>query len=374
MSSDTIDTPQYPSPDDATRIFSPLTLISENDEFGTVVSAVVNPPYNTLFQTNTVTIRILPIGEHAQFESLINKINPYLDTPYCLRYIGVWNVGSETWIVQERREAVSLADLVASVECADFESVLSYVCFHLLLALQMLHKSLTHSYINPKTIFLTPDADVLLSDTALYPTLQSLLSSRRSSPGLKLWPYSKRHQTPASDIWDIGICLLSLTEDPRAISIQYRSGRSLPRFNTNPKYSAQLSAFLHTIFTDTPSPTSLLSHKFVSMSTSTALQAALDEYFKEPLQPQCYSNDVISTLYRQNQVVRCPLLGIDEFESDCFQARKWGSGDRPCVEGNYIRMLKYYKNRVLTTDIERERQVEAAVGRLEHFLDVADMM
>lgn len=375
------------------QIFSLRAVLSDDNEFGTIVSATVNHPFIAVLGLSTVTIRILPVSDHhaSIITNTVADLSRTLNHPAILKHIGVWKSSSNAlWLVTERRTHVSTATLFDAVHSADIESIIAHIARSVLLILHTLHNHfhIAHDYLRPSTIFLSDNATISLSDAGLYGVLRDSLSSRRSFPGDKLWPMlttsTASTQQPKfhSDIWDLGITLLTLVDGAASVSRLWRAGRKSPRLVNPSRWSSHFNSFLSLIFNsdnqNMPSISDLLSHRFVDGVSSTACRAAMMEYCKnkEDTNVDPHINDMIADLFRQNDaVVRVPLINIDDISTDMFHYDEWKGSDhtRPTVELSLVRIINRYKEKPLTRDVEDARGITRTLATLETFLDTVDM-
>lgn len=392
MSCDAVDTPAADDIDihaeDATSIFIPGAVIGDEDEFGTLVAATVVPRYISHIGVSKATIRILPISERyaSVLKDVVTRFSRSVSSPLLLRYIGVWRVSTETWLVSERRHTVSLSCLFDNIYSADIESIISYVARRMLQALNTLHEEhvAPHLYIRPSTVHLSADCSIVLSEVAIYTVLRDSLSSRRSFPGTKVWPVPSSRESDAiyrTDVWDLGVMLIMLVDGSANIARMYRSRRRVPALANPARWSAQFNSFISYLFgqgVSLATPSELLQHRFVAESMDTACRAAIDTFLaREESMADPFNDDLISGLFRQNEaVVRTPFISIDDVSTDHFEYETWKGVDqnRPIVELSLVRMLNICKERPLTVDVEENKANAETIAKFETFLDTADMM
>lgn len=376
--------------EDATQIFIPGPVLADDNEFGTLISASVVEDFVRQLRVSTVSIRILPIGHrHANaLRDVTTRISETIKTPDVLRYIGVWEVSpSETWLVSERRRCISVQNLLSNVHSHDVESIIAYVAQRCFKALHILHTEFSqpHTNLRPGNIYLCEDGSICFGDVGIYHVLSEPLRSRRSLPGVKIWPFPNENHASRNqaDFWDLGIAVLLLVEGGASVARMWRSGRRTPRLSNPSRWSAQFNSFLSITFTlsndKLQGASELLKHQFLSDASSTACQSAMAEYLasrEEPI-PGQYMNDTISTLFRQNSaVVQAPLINIDDIATDQFTYDQWQGGhqSRPTAELSILRMVRTSKEQPLPRDVEESKSLSQTIGTLETFLETADMM
>lgn len=376
--------------EDATQIFIPGPVLADDNEFGTLISASVVEDFVPQLGVSSVSIRILPIGHrHANALRVVTmRISETIKTSDVLRYIGVWEVSaSETWLVSERRRCISVQNLLSNVQSHDIESIVAYVAQRCFTALHTLHTKFgqPHTNLRPENIYLCEDGSICFGDVGVYHILNEALRSRRSLPGVKLWPFPNENHVSRyqADIWDLGIAVLLLVDGGASVARTWRSGRRTPRLSNPSRWSAQFNSFLSVTFSRSndrvQGAIELLKHKFLSEATSTACQSAMAEYLanRDELIPGQYMNDTISTLFRQSTaVVQAPLINIDDISTDQFTYDQWQGADqsRPTAELSILRMVRTSKEQPLPRDIEESKGLSQTIGTLETFLETADMM
>ncbi|KAI0560483.1 hypothetical protein FGB62_112g07 [Gracilaria domingensis] len=121
----------------------------------------------------------------------------------------------------------------------------------------------------------------------------------------------------------------------------------------------------------------MLSHRFVSDTSSTACVAAVAEYFERcaDLTAEPYRQDIINTLCLKNDVaIQAPLISIDDYATDLFSCDQWSGMDpyRPTVELSLARMLANCNQRPLTVDVEKNKGMQRTIATMQTFLDTAD--
>lgn len=377
---------------DPAQLFIPGPMVSDEDEFGTLISATVAGEYVTELGLSKVFIRILPVGcrAAAALREAVFKVRRRVRNELVLQYIGVWDISpNETWLVSEGRRIVSLKILFASIQSYDIESVVSYIARICLTALQKLHDGYgqPHTYLRPSNIYLSEECVVCFGDVGIYNALSEHLKSRRSLPGVKLWPHPRERDGSISpwhvDLWDLGITILELIDGGAALARMWRSGRQTPRLLNPSRRSAQLNSFLSLLFTAATEKNvpreELLLHRFVLGSSSSACRATLAEYMSshEELIAGPYIQDTISNLFRQNTaVVRAPLINIDDISTDHFRYEHWNGVDqaRPTVEKSLLRILRVCKEQPKPKDTEENKSLSRTIATIEMFLETADML
>lgn len=376
---------------DPTQIFIPGPIISDDDEFGTLISGTVADGFVDELGTRTVTIRILPIGRSVvpALRDAVRHVSETYSSPFVLKYVGVWEVSlTETWLVSERKQNVSVGTLMTNVWSSDTESLIAYIAMRTIAALKSLHDQRQHhGYLRPLNIYVDEKGNVSFGDVGIYDVVSEALSSRRSLPGIKLWPVEGASERPTylcnEDLWDLGIALLVLADGGASVARLWRSGRRLPRLSNPSRWSAQFNSFLGLIFsraTDSlPLTEELLNHRFVAGVSSTAFQYSMREYLstRDELRTENYVHDTISTLFLQNiAVVRAPLISIDDISSDQFAFENWNSGERnrPTVEMSLLRVLQKVKEQPVPRGAEEYKSLSHTTGTVEAFLETADML
>lgn len=379
-------------PDDPAQIFIPGPLLSDDNEFGTLISAIVAPEWVAEVGVTSVLIRILPIRprDASPLRNVITRVSRVVPSDLMLRYIGIWEASPmETWLVSERRKLVSLRSLFASTLSNDTESVVSYVVERCLDALNRIHEDHAQPHLNlcPGNIYLSPEGcSVTFGDVGIYDVLYASLKSRRALPGVKLWQHPRRKDGSLSsyhlDVWDLGITILQLVDGGAALARMKKSGRRVPRLAIPSRWSAQFNSFVSLLFS-TVSENSLtrdelLHHRFVLGAPSTACRAALAEYMmhSEERIAGPYNPDTISTLFRQNTaVVQAPLISIDDISTDQFCYDHWNGVDqnRPTVEMSLLRILRTCREQPETRDTEGYKSLSRTIETIDSFLETADM-
>lgn len=377
---------------DPAQLFIPGPVVSDEDEFGTLISATVADEFVTELGLSKVFIRILPIGYRAAIalRGVVHRIRRRVQDELVLQYIGVWEISStETWLVSERRRIVSLRILFASIQSYDVESVVSYIARICLASLQKLHDGhgQPHTNLRPSNIYLSEECVVCFGDVGIYGVLSEHFKSRRSLPGVKLWPHPGADNGSVSswqvDIWDLGMTILELVDGGAFLARMWRSGRRMPRLVNPSRWSAQLNSFLSLLFKaateDNVARDELLLHRFVLGSSSSACRAILAEYMtsREELIAGPYVQETIGNLFRQNAaVVRAPLISIDDISTDQFSYEYWNGVDqtRPTVEKSLLRILRVWKEQPKPRDAEENKSLSRTIATVELFLETADML
>ncbi|PXF40344.1 Serine/threonine-protein kinase pakF [Gracilariopsis chorda] len=374
---------------DPMEVFVPGVVVSDEHDFGTVISATVRPSYQEQIGYQDVSIRILCISE-SEYEALntvIARMKDKVHSPAILKYVGVWKRGPEAWLVSERRRQVSARVLFEHIQFADPESIVSYIVNKTLFALRTLHDDhhICHFSIRPASIYICEDASVCIDDIGIYPVLNESVQTRRSCSGTKLWPLPAnvslkyKRGIHSADIWDLGISILTLVDGGASIARSWRSGMQVPHMANPTKWSAQLNSFLARLFTQAPIPTcaELLEHRFVADASATACLAAVAEYFERcaDVTADSYRQDIISSLTLRNDVaIQAPLISIDDYSTDLFSYDQWNGADqdRPTVELSIARMLANCKQKPLSVDVEENKGMQKTIATLETFLDTVD--
>lgn len=177
---------------DPLQVFVPGVVVSDEHDFGIVITATVQPLYQTQIGYQDVSIRILCISqtEYEALETVVARVQEVEHSPAILRYIGVWRKGAEVWLVSERRRQVSVRVLFEHIQFADPESIVSYIVNKTLSALRTLHEDhhINHLSIRPASIYICEDASVCIDDIGIYPVLNVSIRRRRSCSGTKIWP------------------------------------------------------------------------------------------------------------------------------------------------------------------------------------------
>lgn len=376
--------------EDPTQIFIPGPIISDEDEFGTLISASVAEEFVSELGVSLVSIRILPVSSRhaAALRKVVGQISTAVESTAVLKYIGVWEVSqSETWLVSERRRNVSLSSLLKRVWSSDAESLIAYIALQTLRALKNLHRlRQCHTNLRPENIYLNESGEVCLGEVGIYHVLRESMASRRALPGIKLWPLERDTETPMgrynADIWDLGMSLLVVMDGGGAVARMWRSGRRFPKLNISSKWSVQCNSFMGALFSRSadslPRLEELLNHRFVTGASPTACRVAMEEYMskgEELISGHCM-HDTISTLFRQNTaVVQAPLISIDDLSSDQFSFEQWSIRDqnRPTAEMSLLRVLRNIKEQPLPKGIEEYKSLSDTVETLEMFMETAYM-
>eukprot|EP00177_Eucheuma_denticulatum_P001308 GFKZ01002370.1.p1 GENE.GFKZ01002370.1~~GFKZ01002370.1.p1 ORF type:complete len:397 (+),score=32.53 GFKZ01002370.1:1238-2428(+) len=379
-------------PDDPAQLFIPGPVLSDDNDFGTLISATVAPEWVAEVGVSAVLIRILPIRprDASALRSVVTKVSSAIPNDLTLRYIGIWEASPmETWLVSERREVVSLRNLFASTSSNDIESVVSYVAERCLDALNRIHENHAQAHLNlcPGNIYLSPEhCAVIFADVGIYDVLYSSLKSRRALPGVKLWQHPRKKDGSLSsyhlDVWDLGITILQLVDGGASLARMKNSGRRVPRLANPSRWSAQFNSFVSLLFStvtdNSLTSDELLNHRFVIGAPSTACRAAMAEYLmlsKEGIVGP-YNPDTISTLFRQNTaVVQAPLISIDDVSTDQFCYDNWNGVDqnRPTVEMSLLRILRTCKEQPEPRDTEGYKSLSRTIETIDSFLETADM-
>eukprot|EP00737_Agarophyton_chilense_P001572 gb/GEZJ01001767.1/.p1 GENE.gb/GEZJ01001767.1/~~gb/GEZJ01001767.1/.p1 ORF type:complete len:402 (-),score=45.89 gb/GEZJ01001767.1/:1076-2281(-) len=374
---------------DPTQIFIPAAVLSDEHDFGTLLSATVHRSYVSQIGFANVSIRILSITakEADALRAVVQRVKHNIRTPLILSYVGVWKNGSETWLVSERRRQVSVRVLFENIHFADPESIVSHIVNQALSCLRILHQDhlTSHLSVTHSNIYICHDASVCLGDVAVYSVLCASIKSRRSCSGAKLWPMprnlsiSYRRAIHSEDVWDLGISILTLMDGSATVARGWRSGKRVPHLANANKWSAQLNSFLTVLFSQASIPpcAELLSHRFVANASSSACHAAVAEYFERcaDLIAEPYRQDIISTLCLKNEVaIQAPLISIDDYSTDLFSCDQWNSvdADRATVELSLARMLANFNQKPLCVDIEKNKCAQRTVGAMQTFLETAD--
>lgn len=380
--------------EDATQIFTPESILNDQDDFGTLTIASVSDSFiHQMHGMTSVLIRILPIGRHAAsvLRQAVKNVSGSAQQQILYKYLGVWDVSpTETWLVMERKPAFSVKSLFETTTSNDIESVISYIAFSCLTLIRSLHNDhdQPHGNINPGNIYLSlEDTSVFFSDAGIYNVLSEYLRERRSAPGLKIWPFEAQNGKTASiqeDIWDLGTALLEIMDGGAALSQMMRYSHHNPRPTNPSRWSAQLNSFLNLIFAVSSDDNfkdahidELLLHRFVSDVSPSACQAAVAEHISTSgeLSQGNFVQDTISVLYRQNTVVvQAPLISIDDISTDQFSYDKWRKNDisRPTVEMSFLRMLRVSKERPQIRDNEESAHFSNKLSAIETFLEMVE--
>lgn len=395
------------------ELFTSTTVISDEDEFGTLVSSNVKEGYVNEIGYAKVTSRILPFGAHftKELDKTVVAISQQTNHANVLNYVGVWRCqqDGECWLVSERRNQVSLKALFEAVESTDRESMIAYIAQQILQILDELHNStgdhgsssggISHGYLRPGCIHVCDDGSIYVSDIGIYEVLSEAFRSCRTFPGEKLWPMSKSIKINVgisaasasstlridSDVWDLGITLLCVIDGVHSVGRLWRDGERIPRLADTSTCSSQLNSFITTLFANCNTTSkegniqSLLQHDFVKGVSSTACRAAVAEYWnrREERLADSHANDLIARLFRQNAVVvRSPLVNVDDLLTDMFDYEQWKSNDTSCptVEQSLVRIVNVCKERPLTKDVEDVKCRWRTIGTLETLLDTADLL
>lgn len=400
---------------DASEVFTGTTVLSDEDELGTVVSATVAEKHRAQLKCAKVTVRILAISAACRHE-LWRKVEDVQrragDDVGILQYIGMWTCGrsTETWVAYQRFNQVSLKSLFESVESGDRESMLAYIAQQVLQTLDRLHDiGVQHGYIRTSTIHIGDDGTIRLSDPAIYDVLREELEQRRTFPGKKIWPMQPRgDESDDSDMWDVAITLLCVQEGTVGVSRMWHSGRKRrPKLSPNSGCSHQMQNFVNAIFAQCGRGvqlSSVLREQFVSGVSSTACRAAVSQFWKrgddglsdarindtrlpdgrmgdgrlgDGLPDGHDGNELIARLFRRNEVVvRAPLVNVDELGTDMFDYEAWCGDDGRMGTGqqSLVRVMKVCKGRAMTTDVEDVKAHWRTTGTLETFLGTTTLI
>lgn len=377
---------------DPTHLIIPGPIVSDEDEFGTLISATVADEFIAQLGVSTVFMRILPIGcrAAAALREAVSKVRRRVQNELVLRYVGVWEISpTETWLLSERKRVVSLKNLFASTLSYDVESVISYVTRMCLSALQKLHEEhgQPHTNLRPGNIYMSENCAVRFGDVGIYHVLSEHLKSRRSLPGMKLWPHPRENDASVSswqsDIWDLGMTILELVDGGASQARIWRSGRQIPRLANPSKWSAQFNSFLSLLFTAATETNvardELILHRFILGSSSSACRAALAECMtdRDELIAEPYVQDTISNLFRQNTaVIRAPLISVDDISTDHFSYEHWNGVDqtRPTVEMSLVRILRVCREQPKPRGTEENKSLSRTIATAEMFLETADIL
>lgn len=379
-----------------TQVFMLTRIISDEDEFGTIASAIVQERYVHQIGVPSVTVRILSAPENfaTQLRQVVNDVGQRGRLAGVLKYIGVWQCTTgEMWLVSERRNQVSLKRLCEESQLIDMESFIASVVYQVLIILRTMYRECVqaHGYVKAGNIHICKDGSICLSDAGIYSTLSKEFGTRLTTPGMKVWPMPQARRSPTgpidSDIWDLGIAILSLMEGEAVLSRARRRNEPPPLHIIKVgRWSPQLTSFLATLFGRSGrrggrivgSCEQLLRHSFVNESSTAACRAAAARYWSDRDKSigDPPTDDMIARLFRQNDVVvRAPLISVDDLSTDLFDYHTWQGFDsgRPTAESSWLRIVKVSKDIPLSRDVENVKSCEDLLSRLEVLIDTTSL-
>lgn len=376
------------------QIFMLTGIISDEDEFGTVASGIVQERYIRQIGFSKVTVRIIPISqEHSSIlRGKVEEVKRKVKLAGVLRYIGVWkSTSGETWLVSEKRNhQVSLKNICEAVQFVDMEPLMSYIAQQVLGILRAMHLECdqVHGYLRGLSIHVCDDGSICVGDAGIYEILYEAFSLRQTVPGAKIWPMDTgglgMRCTRDGDIWELGTTIVGMMEGEERLSRAWRTGRRVPpHIAVGRRWSAQLSSFLTAMFGyasgNKGTCEQLLRHAFVNGASAIGMRAIVANYWSGGDEGigDGLTDDTIARLFRRNDVViRAPLVSVDDLSTDLFDYHTWQGTDstRPTAELSLLRAVKVSKEIPLSRDVEDVKSRASVVGRLETLLDTADIL
>ncbi|ODV97587.1 hypothetical protein PACTADRAFT_62978, partial [Pachysolen tannophilus NRRL Y-2460] len=220
----------------------------------------------------------------AEFKNEIALLS-MCNSDHITKYYGCFVKGFKLWIIMEFLPGGSLADLI--VPGPFKESVISKICYELVLALNYLHETgKIHRDLKPGNILIGENFEVKIADFGVSTQLSNKLSIRNTYIGTPYYmaPEVILHQNYnfRADIWSLGITLLEIANGRPPLSeyhpmqVVYIIEKNQPPRLIGEEFSATFKDFIECCLQRDPnkrlSTKQLLKHKFCIKGSKVSIQ------------------------------------------------------------------------------------------------------